>query len=508
MRTSIVSVILACLLSAGLLRSQSKTHLSGLIRDPSDGAVPGATISVVNEETGFRRVTRSRSDGSYIVVSLEPGLYKITARKVGFRTLVRLGVRLELAQPVRVDFTLTLGSVQESITVEDAPATLHTEDASIGTLIDREQIEQLPLNGHSLLGLLELAPGTIVTPATRGEAGQFTSDGQRPNTNYFSIDGVSVNTGVSAGGLPAQSTGGSLPAMTALGSLHSLISLEAVNEFRVQTSTTASEFGRLPGAQIALSSRSGSNEFHGSAFDYLRHETLEANDWFANRDGDGRAPTRMQNFGASLGGPARRNRTFFFLSYEGIRLRQPFAWRAAVPDTSVRLEAADWVRPLLDLFPLPNGPELGPGLAEWTGRNNRPSRFDAGNVRIDHALTSRITFFSRYNQTPSASEFNGTQVNRIAMESRGLTLGFNLRLRPSAVVRPADECLGGKPALILGFTGLLALRSAASGSFPAAAAGRLRLSAQVFHRRSRAGGVRLGSLTSGRRSGTWRQLWW
>src|SRR5258708_2338553 len=142
----------------------------------------------------------------------------------------------------------------------------------------------------------------------------------------------------------------------------------------------------------------------------------------------------MQNFGASLGGPARRNRTFFFFSYEVMRLRQPFAWRAAVPDASVRLVAADWVRPLLDLFPLPNGPELGPGLAEWTGRNNRPSRFDAGNVRIDHALTSHIAFFGRYNQTPSASELNGTQVNRIAMESRGLTLGFNLRLGASAAV--------------------------------------------------------------------------
>src|SRR5258708_7149850 len=201
-RLSIVSVILGCLLSIGLLRAQSYTHLSGLIRDPSDG--------------------------SYVVVSLEPGLYKITARRVGFRTLIRLGIRLELAQPVRVDFTLTLGSVQESITVEGAPATLHTEDASIGTLIGRDQIEQLPLNGHNLLGLLELTPGTIVTPATRGEAGQFTADGQRPNTNYFSIDGVSVNTGVSAGGVPAQSTGGSLPAMTALGTLHTPISPSAV----------------------------------------------------------------------------------------------------------------------------------------------------------------------------------------------------------------------------------------------------------------------------------------
>src|SRR5207248_2987152 len=396
------------------------------------GAVPGATISVVNEETGFRRVTRSRSDGSYVLVSLEPGLYKITARRVGFRTLIRLGVRLELAQPVRVDFTLTLGSMQESITVEGTPATLHAEDASIGTLIDRDQIEQLPLNGHNLLGLLELTPGTIVTPATRGEAGQFTSDGQRPNTNYFSIDGVSVNTGVSAGGLPAQSTGGSLPAMTALGSLHSLISLEAVNEVRVQTSTTAPEFGRLPGAQITLTSRSGSNEFHGSAFDYTRTDALDANDWFSNRQGENRPPAYMNDFGGSVGGPARRNRTFFFLSYEGMRLQQPFSWRASVPSSAIRGDAPAWIRPLLNLFPNPNGQDLGAGLAEWTAGNTRPARFDAANLRIDHALTSRIALFGRYNQTPSWSEFSGTQVNHIAIESRGLTFGASVRLRPSA----------------------------------------------------------------------------
>src|SRR5882762_7692002 len=399
-RRFLVSVILSYLMGGALLRAQSYTHLFGLIRDPSGAAVPGATVTVVSEETGFRRVTDSRSDGSYVVASLEPDLYTITVRKAGFRTMIHLGVRLQLAQPVRVDFNLTLGSMQESIRVEGVPAMLQTEDASVETSIGREQIERLPLKGRSLMDLLEFTPGIVITPATRGEAGQFTSNGQRPNTNYFRVDGVSVNTGVSAGGLPAQSTGGALPAMTALGSLHSLLSVEAINELRVQTSTTAPEFGRLPGAQIALSSRSGTNEFHGSVFDYVRNEALDANDWFANRHGDGRTQVRMNDFGASLGGPARRKRTFFFLSYEGLRLWQPFAWRAAVPDTLVRLVAADWVRPLLDLFPLPNGPELGPGLAEWTGRNNRPSRFDAGNVRIDHALSSHITFFGRYNQTP------------------------------------------------------------------------------------------------------------
>jgi hypothetical protein len=434
LRRFLLSVILGCMAIAAPSPAKAYSHIGGVIRDPSGAAVPGASVTVVNDDTGFRRVTLSDADGSYAVFSLAPGVYKITVRTAGFRTLIRLGVRLGLEQPARVDFSLPLGSMQESITVEGESAMLLSDDVSLGAFISREQIEKLPLHDGSLMSLIELAPGTIATPATRGEAGQFTSDGQRPNTNYFSIDGVSVNTGVSAGGLPAQSTGGALPGMTALGSFHSLLSLDAINEFRVQTSTTAPEFGRLPGAQITLTSRSGSNEFHGAAFDSLRAEALEANDWFSNRQGQNRSPARMNNFGASIGGPARRNRTFFFLSYEGMRLDQPFSWRASVPAAAVRTNAPAWIRPLLNLFPIPNGQELGAGLAEWTAGNTRPARFDAGNVRIDHALTSRVALFARYTQTPSWSEFNGSQVNHIAMGSEGLTFGASVRLRPSSVV--------------------------------------------------------------------------
>lgn len=450
LRRFCISVILGCIAHVAPLPAQAYTHVGGIIRDPSGAAVPGASITVVNEDTGFRRFTLSDSDGSYAVVSLEPGTYKITVRTAGFRTLIRLGVRLTMGQPARVDFSLPLGSMQESITVEGEPTMPPTADVSLGASITREQIEKLPLNDGSLMSLIELAPGIIVTPATRGEAGQFTSDGQRPNTNYFSIDGVSVNTGVSAGGLPAQSTGGALPGMTALGSFHSILSLDAIDEFRVQTSTTAPEFGRLPGAQIALTSRSGSNEFHGSAFEYLRAGALDANDWFSNRQGENRAPAHMNDFGGSIGGPARRNRTFFFLSYEGMRLDQPFSWRASVPATAVRTDAPAWIRPLLNLFPIPNGQNLGAGLTEWTAGNTRPARFDAGNVRIDHALTSRIALFARYNQTPSWSEFNGTQVNHIAMSSQGLTFGASVRLRPSAVV---DFRLNSSQASLRSFWG-------------------------------------------------------
>ena len=422
------------LVFAALLPAQQHTHLSGLIQDPSGAAVPTATITVVSEETGFRRVVQSGLSGAYVVVSLQPGLYKITVRKEGFRTLIRFGVKLDAALPVQLDFTLSLGSMQEEITVTGSPPLLHSEDAAVGTVVGRDVIERLPLNGRGLLSLLELAPGAIVTPATRGESGQFTSGGQRPNAHYFAVDGVSANSGVSAGGLPAQATGGSLPAMTALGSLHGLVPTSALEEFRIQTSTATSEFGRLPGAQILLSSRSGSNDFHGSLFHYSRLGLLDANDWFANRYGQDTSGLRLNNPGLAFGGPVRRNRTFFFFAYEGMRLREPFPWRAPVPLPEVRAEAAAWVQPVLELFPLPNGIALDANLAEWTGIHHRRSRFDVVSLRFDHALTSRLIFFARLNEAHSSNQYTTTQVNDLSLRHRSLTAGLNLRLGPGTVV--------------------------------------------------------------------------
>ncbi len=426
--------LLVCLWAASPIAAQPYGHLTGVVLDSTGGGISGATVEVVNEETGFRRQAHSQADGGYVVASLQPGLYKITVRKEGFRTIVRLGIKLDVSQPTRVDFTLPVGSMQESITVHGDTPLLNSEDASVGTLIPRDRIERLPLNGRGILSLLELAPGTVVTPATRGESGQFTANGQRPNTHYFTVDGVSVNTGVSGGAAPTQATGGALPGLTAFGSLHSVASLEALEEFRVQTSTVAPELGRLPGAQVSLSTRSGSNDFHGSVFYFFRHEKLAANDWFANRHGDPRWPLRVNDFGAGLGGPLRKNRSFFFLAYEGIRLRQPFTWRTAVPSLAFRAEAPDWAQPVLHLFPAPNGPTLGRDLQEWTGPNLGPSRLDAGSLRIDHALTSRVTLFGRYNQTPSANRFGAFQVSDLVLHSRNLTAAVDVRLRPDTVL--------------------------------------------------------------------------
>src|ERR1017187_3971915 len=192
--------------------------IQGRVLDPSEAVVPQAAVTIVNQESGFRRVTETGSDGGYAVGSLDSGVYKITVRKDGFRTMIRFNVKVTNLEAAHVDFTLSVGAVQETITVEGTAPPPGQEDASIGVRIIRDDIQRLPLNGRGVLGLLELSPGTNVTPATRGESGQFTANGQRPNANYFTVDGASANTGVTAGGLPAQATGGVLPALSAFGS--------------------------------------------------------------------------------------------------------------------------------------------------------------------------------------------------------------------------------------------------------------------------------------------------
>jgi hypothetical protein len=427
MNGRLIPAIIVCLACGGRASAQPLVTLYGRVLDPSEAAVAGASITVVSEDTGFRRITESQPDGEYAVGSLQPGVYKITVRKEGFRTMVRFNVRLEAAQPTRADFLLSMGAIEETITVEGTAPLLSADEASTETRVFHDEIERLPLNGRGVLALLELSPGANVTPATRGEAGQFTANGQRPNANYFTVDGMSANTGVSAGGLPAQASGGVLPALSAFGSLDSLTPLEAIEELRVQTSNAAPDVSRLPGAVVALTSRSGSNELHGSAVYRFRHELLAANDWFANSAGQGRAPLRMEDVSPSLGGPIRRDRTFFFLAYERMGLRGPYVWQQPVPSLSARQTAPAWTQPALDLFPAPNGADLGNGLAQWNGRNIRPSSLNSGLLRIDQAITSRATFFGRYNDSPSANEFGSTQVNRLDLRFQSLTMGLNVR---------------------------------------------------------------------------------
>ncbi|MEZ5400618.1 MAG: TonB-dependent receptor [Bryobacteraceae bacterium] len=414
------ALMVACAAAPGAF-AQSYGQLSGIVHDPSGAAVPATAITIVSQETGFRRLTDSDDQGTWSAAALLPGFYKITARRAGFRTVIRYGVNVGPGQLVQVDLTLPIGGMHEVVTVTDDHVTLEMASVSTGALVERSQIENLPVTGRGLPSLIELAPGTVATPATRGESGQFSANGQRPNANYFTVDGVSANTGVSGGGLPAQATGGTLPGLTALGSMHGLITLEALREVKVETSSSAAEAGRLPGAQIALSSRSGTNILHGALFGYMRDDGPDANNWFANRNRAPAADSGLADFGGALSGPLAKGRTFFHADYEGIRVREPFSWQIASPTVEARSIAADWLRPALDLFPLPNGPALGDGLGQWRGVYTRRSRLHAGALRLDQSIGSRVNVFARYQGAVSSNEFTTAQVNDLWIRSGSLT---------------------------------------------------------------------------------------
>ncbi len=425
-----------------------RAQLSGVIKDASAAVITNAAVSVLNQSDGVRRTVRSGTDGSYSVAGLPPGEYKITIRKPGFQTVVRLGLVLEASEAAALDFILPVGSVREIIVVKAAPAPANAEDGAVGTILERSWLDALALGGRSLMGAIDLLPGVLATPATAGEAGQFTINGQRPNTNHFTVDGMSANNAVSGGALPAQFGGATLPATTAFGSLHAISGNDEIQQVRIQTSSFAPEFGRMPGGQIAITTRSGTNGLHGSVSYGFRHEALTANDWFANRETLHGAPLRFSNAAGALGGSLRRNREFFFVATEGIRLREPQIWHMVVPSVAARSAASGIERRLLDAFPVAPAAELRDGTSAYAGVSSRPIGMESGSARLDLAPAPQLTVFARYSQTPSRAEVGYSQVNRSRLAYRSATLGGtvfigsswiqDVRVNASAAVAGSD----------------------------------------------------------------------
>src|SRR6185503_10683 len=299
--------------------------------------------------------------GTCVVPLLPPGRYNITVERSGFTTVEIIHVTLNTGDQLGFRIKLSIAEVAGTVTVIDSAASIQQSHA-VGTVVDRNFVENLPLNGRSFQTLFELTPGLILTRATFNEQGQFSVNGQRANANYFMVDGVSANIGVSAGAAPGQAATGSLPALTALGTTNNLVSIDALEEFRILTSSYTPEFGRTPGAQISIATRSGTNTFNGTVFNYFRNDALDAADWFANSRGLRPAALRQSDFGGVLGGPIVKDRAFFFSSYEGIRLRQPQLAITEVPSLNARRSAPAGTDVFLKAFPIPNGPETHKGF--------------------------------------------------------------------------------------------------------------------------------------------------
>src|SRR5215813_375014 len=389
-------------LCAPFVRAQStNASLSGRVTDPSKALIVNATIAVISAETNVRYETTTNRSGEYYLMNLPPHSYRIEVEKSGFKKLSKPDVVLHVLDALVIDFEMMVGDVSETVTVESGTPLVTTESATVSTVVDRTFVENLPLNGRSFQSLIWMTPGIVLTPASSTSPGQFSVNGQRSDANYFTVDGVSANVGVVSGtGLGVLGVGAG-PGLSAQGGTNSLVSVDALQEFKIQTSTYAPEFGREPGGQISIVTRSGSNQFHGSIFEYFRNDKLDSADYFVKRLGLTKPKEHQNDFGGVLGGPIKRDRVFVFFSYEGLRLGPPRSAVTEVPSQASRLAASDALKPLFTGFPLPNGPDTARGLAQFSTSYSDPSRLNATSVRVDGTFGPALTVFGRYNYAPS-----------------------------------------------------------------------------------------------------------
>src|SRR6266849_871580 len=428
-RCVLAAVILSLTVLTSSVWAQSPTAtVNGLVRDSSGAVVPGADLQLINDQTNVKYPAKTNSDGIYSVSNLPPGTYRIQVSKIGFKTIVKPDIILNVLDARAINFDLPVGAVSEIVTVQGGASMVDTESATVSTVVDRQFAENLPLNGRSFQSLIQLTPGVVLTANNRSDTGQFSVNGQRANANYWTVDGVSANIGISASPSPGSGIAGTLGSTSVLGGTNSLVSVDALQEFRIQTSTYAPEFGRTPGGQISIVTRSGTNQFHGTAFDYFRNDALDANDWFngyTNSPPLPKAKERQNDFGGTFSGPILKNSTFFFFSYEGLRLRLPLTALTFVPDasftpggtTNSRQNATPALQPYFNAFPLPNRnspevlcvpstfgcPSSGiSGYAAFNASYSNPATLDAYSLRVDHKFNDRFNLFGRYNYSPSA----------------------------------------------------------------------------------------------------------
>lgn len=446
-----ISLLLLALNFANAVYGQSVTAtLSGTVVDEQGAVVPDATITVTDTAKGFERQATANDNGYFTVAQLQPSTYTVKVERTGFANVELIGIELNVGDVRSLQITLRAGGVTESVTVEDTPS-LVDESASVSTVIDRSFLENLPLNGRSFQSLIQLTPGVVPTVSDGTRIGQFSVNGQRESANYFTVDGVGANLGIS---LLTTFPGvtGNYPGLSAQGGTSSLVSVDALQEFKIQTSTFAPEFGRTPGGQVSIVTRSGTNNYNGTLYEYFRNEKLDANDWFANANNLPKPPLRNNQFGGVFSGPVvlprfgeggssvynGRNKTFFFFSYEGLRLRLPqVAVNRRVPTLAARAQATGAVRALFNAFPIPNGADLGNGFALFSSSYSNPSTSDAVALRVDQNVGDRLTLFGRYNYSPSESATRGSSGGGSVLERQRFklkTLTFGATMIPTASV--------------------------------------------------------------------------
>ena len=395
------SVVFVCSFFLGVATAQVTTGtISGTVKDSSGAVVPAVTVTIKNIDTGISRTVTTDVGGRYRAPELSLGDYEVTAAAEGFQTSVRTGITLTVGREAAVDFTLRVGAVAERITVSGEAPLIETTNATVANLVNERAMRDLPLNGRSFADLTAIQPGVVsnIGVATNVFTGgpRMSINGARAQQSLYLLDGLDIVS-------PYEN-------VTPVSVMNQLLGVDAIREFSVLTNNFGAQYGRALGGVINAVTRSGANEWHGGAFEFLRSSGLDAKNFF-DRQELPIPPFKRNQFGGSLGGPVIKDKTFFFVSYEGLRQRLGLSINGFSLTQEARTQGILRNRngnitstvpvnpdivPFLNLLVLPNLPTaVGGGLGEFRGSLNQSGGEDYGVVRIDHQLRSNDSLFGR-----------------------------------------------------------------------------------------------------------------
>ncbi|MFN7921196.1 MAG: carboxypeptidase regulatory-like domain-containing protein [Bryobacteraceae bacterium] len=383
-----IAAALPCL----ILAQTNTAELAGVVLDPSNAAVTSVQITVTNPATGAAQSTTTDPHGSYRFVRLAPGSYQLTAEHDGFRTETREGITLRVGQQATLNLTLALASVATETVVTAGAALVDLQSAALSDVIDPKAIRELPLNGRDFAQLALLEPG--VAPSRRssdsgGPGTKLVINGNRPSQVSFVLDGSDINDA-------NNNTPGSAAGV--------LLGIDTLEEFRVNTNSYSASYGRSAGGVISAVTKSGTNELHGSLFEFVRNSGFDAKNFF-DAHASAIPAFRRNQFGAEVDGPIARNRTFFLASFEGLRQRLGATSRTVVPDASARngifptgprVTVNPAVPKYLDLVPLPNDRNFGDGTGEYVSAASQSTGENFFTGRIDHRFSAKTSMFARF----------------------------------------------------------------------------------------------------------------
>jgi hypothetical protein len=407
---ALAAVVVGILGVAAAAAQSSNATLQGTITDTSGAVLPGVAVRLQSPATALSREVVSNTAGVYVFNFLPPGSYVVTAELSGFKIVRHEQIRLEVGQNLKLDLQMEIGELAEVVTVEGAAPLLDRSSPSIGTVVQSSQLQELPLAGRHWAGLMLLAPGAINTGDGTHLSTRFV--GRARDDNNWTFDGIDA-TGVKD---PRQDSAARL-----------IISSESIAEFRVSSALYSAESGTGAGGQVQLISKTGTNQFHGTVYDFIRNDAFDARPFGTLGE---LPPFRLNQFGFNVGGPIVPRRTLFFVNYEGLRQRQTQSFTRFVPSAAYRAGVTGVLAPIVALFPRGTGPTSDPAIDEWRGTQKLIAEENAGLIRVDQRVSQSTSVFARY---------NFDRANIISPSDTGVTTN---KLRPSNLVVQMQRIFG------------------------------------------------------------------